>query len=857
MSRCRPPLRLAWSLVAVLASGCGDPPPAPMDPRLEVVAMQAPGVLSVDLDGWIDNRAPVASGPAISWIPFSDVVADGVRVLVGDDLATHDTEMLRQWIAEQAAELQQLAADQDRRRLELARGLDELERAVADAGADRAVREARLAADERDEAVQRRLAQLELEVARSALARAEQRAAAAAALAATGRTPRTDVAKADAERGRARRRVAAAEEDLAAWAGAGNRALSRQQLTIAVERARRELEGMASATERIATARAKGEAELAVASRDLERVTFELGQRRAFAADPVLRAPATGTVRLKNADVRRGAKLASAPCLFVLEDRETVAYVRIPEALRDLCTVWSEARPGDGRAVVTVPAAGIELPARVASIGATAETRPEGGRAFLAVLVLDGAPSAVAALKPGMRLRAELTAAVAPRALVPAWAVRAGDDPREPSVRIAEGAVRRLRGVRVGGDFVVTEGLAPGERLNALDAEAEGTDTGRPVRGRRLTGVLAPVDALPIRLTSGNWDVVEVVPDGSRVAKGQVVARLAKTAHWIEPEKIRWNRDAGRAQADAELARARLEANQQLLDKTKAWRDADLDRAEARIKVLGDGADAARTAWEGAEGERVEADAAAVEAEAVATAADDPRMRPALSLNAAADQRLAALSARRRADSAALAAASAHWPDLLGVLSRSADYLTALDKAEDARADWHVARMQHGQARDRADRAWRRRLDELARDARELDDEELFAPADGRIFHRNTWPWRAGDSLWGREPFRLVPDAVAGGTVRRRLLLEAPAHRAGSWTLGGAMPVTVPGVGVFPGTVVQVATWYGTSTAGRLEADEGGGSTAVDEQVFNLAIDLALTATDAERVLPGMTAYVE
>lgn len=840
-------VRLAGTLVAAVIAmqlaGCGDPPPVPLDPRLEVAATPAPGVLTVDLDGWIDNRAPVASGPALSWIPFSAVVADGARVLVGEELATHDTEMLRQWIAEQTAELQQLAADQDRRRLDLARGLDELERAVADAGADRAVREAKLAADERDEVAQRRLAQLELEVARSALVRAEQRAVAAAALAAAGRTPRTDVAKADADRGRARRRVAAAEEDLAAWTGAGNRALSRQQLTIAVERARRELDGMASATERIATARAKGEAELAVASRDLERVTFELGQRRAFAAAPVLRAPVTGTVRLKNAEVRRGAKLPSAPCLFVLEDRETVAYVRIPEALRDLCTVWSEARPGDGQALVAVPAAGIELPARVASIGATAETRPEGDRAFLAVLVLDGQPSAVAALKPGMRLRAELTAAVAPRALVPAWAVRTGDDPREPSVRIADGGVRRLRGVRVGGDFVVTDGLAPGERLTALGADGEGAATAQPARGRRLTGVLAPVDALPIRLTSGNWDVVEVVPDGSRVAKGQVVARLAKTAHWIEPDKVRWNRDAGRAQADAELARARLEADQQLLDKTKAWRDADLDRAEARIKVLADGADAARTAWEAAEGERVEADAAAVEAEAQAAAADDPRMKPALSLNAAADQRLAA--------------ASAHWPDLLGVLSRSTDYLTALDKAEDARADWHVARMQHGQARDRADRSWKRRLDELARDARELDDEELYAPADGRVFHRNSWPWRAGDSLWGREPFRLVPDPAAGGTVRRRLALEAPAHRAGSWAVGAAVPVAVPGVGVFPGTVAQVATWYGTSTAGRLEAEEGGGSTAVDEQVFNLAIDLALTAADAERVLPGMTAYVE
>ncbi len=842
-------------LVALLA-GCGPEAEPPVDPRLTVVAQPVSGVLAITVDGWIDNRSPVAFSPALAWMPLQRAVTEGTRVEIGDELVRHDTTMLRQWIADNTRELTQLTAEQERHRLDLARRLEELQLVMTDAQADRAVRTAKIGTDREDEQVQRRLARLELDLARTVLARATVKAAAAEELAVRGRTPRTDAAKAVSDRERAARRVAAAEEALATWDGSGPRALARQQLEVSLERARRELEGLASAGERLANARSQGEAEIALATGDLRRVEHELAERTAFAADPILRTTVAGTVRLKNPEVRAGAKLPVTPFLFVLADEETVAYVRIPEALRDLCTVWTPARPQDGQAEVAVPAVGLTLPARVLSIGATAESRKEGGRVFVAVLKLTADEAQFAKLKPGMRLQADLTAAATPRALLPAWSVRGREDTREPLAVLPDGGTRRLRGVRVGGDFIVTKGLTAGDAVIALGPPPTGVGEGRSTR-QRLMGVLEPLADLPVRLSSLDWDVAEVVPDGSRVVRGQRIARLAKTSWWIEPEKVKWNRDAGRALAQAERQRARFTADGELLTATKTWRDADLDRAEARIRVLAEGAGDTQRLWADAEAARVEAEARAGEAETQAAAAADPRLRVALSRNAFEDQRLAALGSRRAADSAALSAAAAHWPDLLALLSRSADFLTALDKAEDARAAWHVARLQHAQALDRADQAQARRIDELARESSQLDDEEVFAPAAGRLFHRNPAPWRPGDGIWTFEPFRLVPDPPAGGTVRRRLKLEAPAHRAGSWTQGASVPVVVPGVGTFPGTVVVVATWYGTSSAGRTEADTGGSSTAVDEQVFNLEIDLPLSAADSERVLPGMTAYVE
>ena len=506
---------------------------------------------------------------------------------------------------------------------------------------------------------------------------------------------------------------------------------------------------------------------------------------------------------------------------------------------------------------MTVPAAGATFGARVASIGATAENRPEGGRAFLAVLVFDeqSGKQALGALKPGMRLSAELVCAEAPLAIVPAWAVQVGEDAREPWATLSDGTRRQVRGVRLPTGFVATAGLVPGERLRALGAP----DLQQPVasRPKRLTGVLEPVDAVPVRIASLHWDLVEVVPDGSWVAQGQVLARMTKTAWWLDAEQATWNNRAGRLQADAKRRAERLQAGRELLDRTKAWRDADLNRAEARLKVLADGAAERERAWREAEGERVAATATAGEASAQARAAADPRVAPSLSRNQQEDRRLAAQRTATVADNAALEAAAARWPDLLGLFERAAEYSTALDQAEDARSQWHLARLQHGQTCDRAERTWRRRLDELRREVREFEDDVVLAPVSGRVFHRNAWPWRPGDSVWINEPFRMVADPPPGGSVRRRLRLEPQAHRAGTWHQDAEIPVVVPGVGTFIGRVVQVATWYGTSTVGRLEAEAGGDSTTVDEQVFNLVIDITVSPDQAQRVLPGMTAYVE
>lgn len=845
---------LATGSLAFTLTGCGDLVEESIDPQRLVVAEAVDGELALRVSGWIDNRAPVAYGPKLSWMPFADVVSDGARIATGEVLVHHDITMLLQWITGQKAELRQIEADTTRQRLERERQLDELLVQATDVRADDGIHAAKRDADRLDEESGRRLAGMQATEANTILARTERTLTAVEELAQRGRVPALDVVRARTARDQARFQAAAAERASREWDD-GVKAIARQRLELACERTRRELDASSGIDGRIGILRRLIEQELAMIGEDQRRVSTDLAQRQAFADDPVLRSHTSGTVRLRDANVKTGAKLPSTPCLFVLEDHEMIAYVSIPEPMRDLASVWTPSAPDLGRAELNVRALdGLKISGRVISIAATPEKQPSGGRAFLAVVSIDDAVGTLRErLKPGMGVDCDLLRPVHAAAL-PTWAVHVTTDPREPQIRLPDGSQRVVRGLVSGSRFVVTEGLAAGDQVVALannDADTNHT------RLRRLTGLIEPAEVVPVRLKTGFWDVVEVVPDGARVQAGQLVARLAKSAWWIDPERMRWQREANRLRAEAERAAERLRADQAIAEATKAWRDADLDLRDARLAWQAAGMDDAAKRFEEAEIAHAAATATADQAHAAATAAKDPRVAVSLSHNGIADLVLADERAQAGAAHAALNAAAARSPDLLSRLAAASTFVEAMAKADDARSAWFVARTTHAQKLDHAESAYARKSVERERDARELEDESVYATASGRILHRNWAPFRPGDSIWTNEPFRILPDSADGSPVPRKLTVEAPAHLAGTWRTDDVVQVIVPGVGRFTATVQVVGTWYGTSTAGREEADAGGSSTAVDEQVFNLTVRFLVPGEQAERVLPGMTAYVE
>jgi hypothetical protein len=853
-------VRWRWLLgAALMLSGCGDQVEVVSDPQRLITAQAVDGELALTVGGWIDNRAPVSYGPQLNWMPFAEVVSDGARVADGDILVRHDVTMIKQWITTQKAELMQLDADISRQRLERERELAELQIQATEARAEGDIRSARLESSHADEQSGRHLAEMQAQEAAAVLARAERTLTAVEQLAARGRVPTVDVVKARTARDQARFQAAVAERASREWDD-GAKAIARQQLELDCERSRRELDVVGGINARIAILRQLVDRELEMVGGDQRRVSSELAVRQAFVADPVMRSHTVGTVRLRDSNVRSGAKLPSTPCLFVLEDQAMMAYVRIPEALRDLVTIWTADRPDFGRAELRVPAVGeAKIPGRVLSIAAAPEKK-DGMRAFLAVIQLDVEAVQLqpgmlkpGMLKPGMAVSCDLLRPVHGAAL-PTWAVHVTVDVREPQIRHPDGRLQVVRGVQSGNTFVITDGLAAGAQVLALANTEHDPATTRP---RRLTGLIEPTEVVPVRLKSGFWDIVEVVPDGTRVSAGQRVARLAKSAWWLDPEKMRWEAEENKLRAEAERAAARLRADQALAEATRMWRNADLDLRAARLAWLASGLDDATKKFEAAEVERVEALAMAAQAQAQVQAAGDPRVAVSLSRNGIADAQLADARARHEAQRTTLAAAAARTPDVLNRLAAASTMVDALAKADDARSAWYVARTVHGQKYDYAEREYARNATERERDERELFDDNVFAPTSGRLFHRNPVPFRTGDSITSQEPFRILPDVPAGEPSPRKLNVEVPAHLAGTWHLGDTVQVTVPGVGSFPATVQVVGTWYGTSTAGREEAEAGGSSTAVDEQVFNLTLRFLVPSAQAEHVLPGMTAYVE
>ncbi len=863
------PVRWRWCWLwlfgaALMLSGCGDHVEVISDPQRLITAQAVDGELALTVEGWIDNRAPVAYGPQLDWMPFAEVVADGARVADGDILVRHDVTMVTQWITAQKAELMQIEADISGQRLARERELAELQIQASVARAEGDIRSARLVSNHADEQSGRRLAEMQAQEAAAVLARAERTLTAVEQLAVRGRVPAVDVVKARTARDQARFQAAIAERARREWDD-GAKALARQQLELACERSRRELDVVSGIDARIAILRQLVDRELALIGGDQRRVSSELAARQAFVADPVMRSHTVGTVRLRDSNVKSGSKLPSTPCLFVLEDQAMMAYVRIPEALRDLVTIWTADRPDFGRAELNVPAVGeAKIPGRVLSIAAAPEKK-DGMRAFLAVIRLDVEAVQLqpgmlkpgmlkpGMLKPGMAVVCDLLRPVHGAAL-PTWAVQVTVDPREPQIRHPDGRLQIVRGVQSGNAFVITEGLAAGAQVLALADTNHDPATTRP---RRLTGLIEPTEVVPVRLKSGFWGIVEVVPDGTRVSAGQRVARLAKSAWWLEPKKMRWEAEENKLRAEAQRAAARLRADQALAEATRTWRNADLDLRAARLAWLASGLDEAGKRFEAAEIERVEALAMAAQAQAQVQAAGDPRVAVSLSRNAIADAQLADARARHEAQRTTLAAAAARTPEVLTRLAAASTMVDALAKADDARSAWYVARTVHGQKYDYAEREFARNATEREHNQRELFDENVFAPTSGRLFHRNPVPFRTGDSVTSQEPFRIIPDVPAGEPAPRKLNVEVPAHLAGTWHLGDQVQVTVPGVGSFPATVQVVGTWYGTSTAGREEAEAGGASTAVDEQVFNLTLRFLVPAAQAEHVLPGMTAYVE
>ena len=840
--------RLPGGIACVLAlAACGDPAaPTPAAKQTLTVAALTGSGPTLRVTGTVVHPSPAPHGLPRPWIPLTRIVPEGATVVRDEALAELDADVIRMWADRDRYQLVEQGAMGALDRLKGQRRQADLSERRTQLIGQRCVLIAEIAATARRDGEQVVVARLELANAEAAAKRTAEVAARTRVLAAGGWTSRGELVRAEGAAAIARADVdlPRLRLDLAAH---GTLSITRRRKGFDLAKLEADLAGVEAQIAALGDGEMRDNRDR---QRDLMRLERGALAWETIAADPTVRASASGVVRYRDAGVGPGAKLPLAPFAYVLDQPQLLIEVELPDRWRGLVRVAAADDTAAGQAGIVVAALGRRLGARVVSIAAAPEPATDGtGRVFrcrLALLAPDPG------LQPGMAAEVAFAFdASAALAVVPTWCVA---DLRQPTVELADGSRRAIEGWQVGHRFVVLAGLTPGERIAVRDAPATG--------GTRLVGVLAPERSQPIRIAESGrwgsgWELTEVVGDGALVAAGDIVARLAKVGRGDDVEALRLELEVSELRAAAALAQARSDAETGTAQALSTWRQslqaaerARLDLAVAAIDVDG-----------------TEPVAAAV----AALARNQVRAQQASSSLAELDDAIAAsgasahdLRARRLALAKAELDLTAANHGAVGA-RRGLDYLAlreaqAAEREADAqvelnRAAYSIARLAAQQRLAQAQLAWRSEDKRLRSNRSQAAGEVIRAPIAGRVFHRprnDGRPLRIGDWIEVADPF-LIP---LGN--RRRFTLEVPARFYGRVAAGDALSFVVPALGRGPrrGTVEAVAAWFADAVDARAERAVRG-TVGASEKIFQLTVGFELSADEIDQAPPGATAYVD
>jgi len=829
-----------WVAAGLLAlAGCGEHAIQAIPPARLVTAEAPPEAgLWLGLSARSEHVAPVGHGAAMAWVPAAWVASDGAKVGSGDELIRYDAETLREM---DARDIFTIERDAKRKAMDLLRSNAEvagLESRIRQLQARRGVVAAELVAASRIDPEEIRICELQVADAKTDHAAALRRRAALERLLAAGApVSGAELARAREEEVRSRAAQAAPQVALElAQLPAARSTVRRLQLSLAdidAQLGSSDEEGLAAELRTAAERRSRR-----LIDRERGRGEWRLRRHADIVRvlqDPVLRARAAGVVQLRDADIKPGAKLPrDVSCVFVLGPEGLAARIAVPEQLRSLVGEGSRIAlrsPGFGEAAVL---------GSITSIAASPETAGDGQRIFPASATLRDPP---AAIRPGMSAQCSLAVDVAAgAAVIPAFCLA---DRNDPQVILANGTPRRLSGWPVGSWFVALSGLAPGEQVRVPGSLARSERI-------RITALVEPGRSVPVRLRSWEWEVQEILPEGSLVRRGQRIARLLKNSQWNSADQIRSESELNLAQGRLDLAVAQLTATDERAAARSAWVRAQLERERARLESW-----VARNAYDAVAQVRSEAALASAvvgreRAERELAAAVEEHAAGGISDNALRASQLALTRATSELDRSRLAAAERElatgWLDL----RRLDEAATTAAEAEASKRELAIIASEAFRARLAAAAA---RFDSVLRgvegDMLALADEEVFAPADGRLIYARTWDAqpRPGQELKSWEPF-----IIAEGDGRRATF-EVPARMFGRISPGAIVQIKGAGVtGSIAATVVTVANAFLPPSSFAEEVSLGR-TLGVEERIFQVTV--SFTPPSSEALPPGSTVYVD
>ena len=832
--------------LAGFSCGCGSRDAAHVS--LHTVVALEEGFAELKLGGLAANAEPEGYRVEVGWVPMDVAEVEGARVLPGDELVTLNRGVLERRVLEKDLSVRHLKAKLGLVEAKSSHEIAQLEEERFRLDNTRKVLAAEIEATRRkDEAeiailrTQVDLAELEVEQAKRRLDRLE-------ALDRQGVNVYRELLDARDVYDKAVEALRIPQDELdytlSVTGSPTRRLLELERDAVEIDLGSDGLEQGVSGEMAARRRRADLNAARAEWSWSYHRVRRD--RLRELAENGSLQARSGGIVRHREGGLNTGDWLNRASAIFVLSEEDMGFEFNLPARWRNVVDVANPARPETGRVFVDVPQLGYRrLSGRIMSIAA----RPYNtlnGQAYRCTVGLDApAPG----LLEGLQVDCVIRAAVPPGAVaIPLWTV---SDLRDPAVTMADGSTRPLIGHAVGHRFIVTDGLKAGEKVRSMPRR-------RPERPVRLTGVIEARESIDLRVP---WrsEILEMVPEGTEVEQGEVIARLELTRRMGKEDRLR---DAEFLERKAETQRdvSRLEAETKVSGAYALWQKQRLKVDDARLRFLVE-------RYAGFSGE-VEADATR-EKVAIALRAAERRLGEAeasaelgtVSAQAVRDARLRAEKVRLKLGKAELEAVSAlRRRDWTMVWARQAECLEVEEKAAALRGEYSVWRKQSGLDGAQAEDRYQAQREDAMHMRRQVERLTVKAPHKGQVYYhfdnyRNSsrqQPLKVGRRLRTTAPFFMPLDAD------RRMRIEVPARFHGRVREGQEVEIHAPALGseTVRGMVTGISRHFHDS---KVANDEYllSGSVGILPRVFTALIDLELTEKQAGRVKPGVTAWME
>jgi len=806
--------------------------------------------LTLTLQGRVANRTSESVKAPRSDLRLAWLASEGSLLEPGDVVVRYDTELLDLWLQSNREELAILERRTRAANISNERSLYNLRAMLIDSEAELKSTQLAHELSQKIDDAERGILQRELEIAQETVANARTRLKAIEEIQSLGGAAAAEVRQAMSDYERALANVRVPEVNLAVFDDDDGRfdrmKLDQELVKLGLSLGSEEQHGSLRSRLRVFAVKQASDWQWV----DLERKRLhEAGDDAQQVIGNAVHLSEDGGV-VNNHDHRfpvplvPGAELGAREIADVVTGNDTFVRVIVPEKLREAIRLTENAGYS---AQVRIPSSGKHwIDGTLESISVVKQEHQQGLPSYLGVVQLN---EVTPNLQLGAGVECRIVIDVPEGAVViPRWWAT---PEFRPLVRLTDGTTRHLIAQPVGDWLMVTEGLAIGDHILPPPEFDE--------RSRVLFSGIGIPDREEVMISefrSWDWEVIEMIEDGSEVDKGDILVKLRRT----EGRGTRKN-SANTEELKAEAARhlARMTANGNLGTAFMDWQKARISAEKARIAYEVD-------RQENTTAQLVKSQVAARLARLERENSEEeyarwsaPTYTDIRSGNQRAQDRLGMEVARLQDKKASLTAARTanlrNRPDTWSLRQTWKEFASAELAAEQA---YKRAQVEHRKALTTAEATYSRNMLSADRMAGNHQEKSIVSPIAGRAYHNTEayYPIEVGRRLPTTHLMNIPT------STKRNFILHVPASRFRDFQIGETISFYLPALGAAErtGRITHMADFFEKRTSKpfngwRYRQSGNEDEMKAAETTFRLTVEFNCNSN--ELVPPGMTVAVE